>query len=102
MFRWTGDDLRIVFFNICDSEEHARAAAELVDGSIGMRGEMHDRPARIFAGKLYSGLAFGNSLKNAFSQACASIGNEPDSARPQLFFRNGTDPHEIVLVRPNP
>ena len=63
MFRWTGDDLRIVFFNICDSEEHARAAAELVDGSIGVEGKCADRQARIFAGKLYSGLAFGNSLK---------------------------------------
>lgn len=101
MLRWTGTDLRIVFFNICDSEAHARAAAQLVDGAVGMRGKMHDAPARFFAAHLYSGLAFGRSLKSAFYQACAAIGDEPDSAVPQLFFRNGSDPHKIVLVRPD-
>jgi len=100
MLKWSGEDLRIVFFNICDSEEHARAAAQIVDGAIGMRGEMHDTAARTFAASLYSGLAFGRSLKHAFYQACAAIGDEPDSSVPQLFFRDGTDPHEIVLVRP--
>jgi hypothetical protein len=100
MLRWTGEDLRIVFFNICDSEEHARAAAQLVDGCIGMRGKMHDTPARSFAAHLYSGLAFGCSLRSSFHQACAAIGDEPDSAVPQLFFRNGSDPHKTVLVRP--
>jgi hypothetical protein len=100
MLRWSGENLRIVFFNICDSEAHARAAAQVVDGAIGMRGDLHDSPARVFAASLYSGLAFGRSLKHAFYQACAAIGNEPDSSVPQLFFRDGTDPHEIVLVRP--
>lgn len=101
MLSWAGEDLRIVFFNICDSEEHARAAAQLIDGAVGMRGKMHDAPARAFAAHLYSGLAFGHSLKSAFHQACATIGDEPDSAVPQLFFRNGRDPHKVVLVRPD-
>jgi hypothetical protein len=100
MFRWTGENLRVVFFNICDSEEHARAAAQFVDAAIGMHGQMHDTPARAFAAYLYSGLAFGNSVKRAFHQACAAIGDEPDSTRPQLFFRHGVDPHKVVLVRP--
>jgi hypothetical protein len=102
MLTWAGEDLRIVLFNICDSAEHARAAAQLIDGAIGMRGKMHDAPARAFAAHLYSGLAFGHSLKSAFHQACATIGDEPDSAVPQLFFRNGRDPHKVVLVRPDP
>jgi hypothetical protein len=46
-------------------------------------------------------LAFGSSLKRAFHQACAAIGDEPDSVVPQLFFRNGSDPHKVVLVRPD-
>ena len=100
MFRWTGENLRMVFFNICDSEQHARAAAQFVDAAIGMRGTMHDAPARAFAAHLYSGLAFGNSLKRAFHQACTAIGDEPDSLVPQLFFRHGVDPHKVVLVRP--
>jgi hypothetical protein len=100
MLSWTGEDLRIVFFNICDSEEHARAAARVIDGAIGMRGKMHDGPAREFAAQLYSALAFGRSLKCAFHQACTAIGDEPDSSAPQLFFRNGSDPHKLVLVRP--
>jgi hypothetical protein len=100
MLKWSGEDLRIVFFNICDSAEYAHAAAQVVDGAVGMRGDIRDAPARTFAASLYSGLAFGKSLKRAFYQACAAIGNEPDSSVPQLFFRDGTDPHEIVLVRP--
>lgn len=100
MLRWAGEDLRIVFFNICDSEEHARAAARVVDGAIGMRGKMHDTPARVFAANLYSALAFGCSLKRSFHQACAAIGDEPDGSIPQLLFRNGSDPHKLVLVRP--
>jgi hypothetical protein len=100
MLRWAAEDLRIVFFNVCDSEEHARAAARVVDGAIGMRGKMHDTPARVFAAHLYSALAFGCSLKHAFHQACAAIGDEPDSSVPQLVFRNGSDPHKLVLVRP--
>jgi len=102
MLKWSAENLRIVFFNICDSEEHARAAAQFVGGAIGMRGDMHDAPARLFAATLYSGLAFGQSLKHAFYQACAAIGDQPDSAIPQLFFREDIDPHEIVLARPGP
>lgn len=92
--------LRMVFFNICDSEQHARTAAQFVDATIGMRGKMHDVPARACAAHPYSGLAFGNSLKRACSQACAVIGDEPDGTVPQLFFRHGVDRHKVVLVRP--
>ena len=53
-----------------------------VDTAIGMHGQMHDTPARAFAAYLYSGLAFGNSVKRASHQACEAIGDEPDSARP--------------------
>lgn len=102
MLKWSAENLRIVFFNICDSEEHARAAAKVVDGAIGMRGDMYDAPARTFAASLYSGLAYGKSLKHAFYQACAAIGDRPDRTVPQLFFRAGMDPHEIVLARPGP
>jgi hypothetical protein len=101
MLKWSAEDLRIVFFNVCESESHARAAAQVVDVAIGMRGEMHDGPARTFAGALYSGLVFGCSVKKAFYQACAAIGDDEDSRIPQLLFRAGTDPHEVVLVRPD-
>ena len=90
----------VVFFKICDSESHARAAAQFADATIGIHGQMHDTPARHLAASPYSGLAFGNSVKRAFHQACATIGDEPDSVMPQLFFRHGIDPHTVVLVRP--
>jgi hypothetical protein len=100
MFRWSCQQLRIVFFNVCDSVEHATAAARLVDAAIGMDGRMHDVPARTFAAALYSALAYGCSLKKAFHQACAAIGNHPDALVPQIFFRDGVDPHKVLLVRP--
>ena len=102
MLKWSAENLRIVFFNICDSEDFARAAAQVVDGAIGMRGDLRDLSARTFAASLYSGLAYGRSLKHAFYQACADIGDQPDREIPQLFFRAGIDPHEIVLACPGP
>jgi hypothetical protein len=100
MFRWSCQRLRIIFFNVCDSTEHALAAARLVDAAIGMDGKMHDEAARTFAAQLYSALAFGHSLKRAYHQACAFIGDQPDALVPQIFFRDGIDPHKVVLVRP--
>ena len=100
VLRRTGENLRVVFFNICDSESHARAAAQFADTTIGIHGQMHDTPARHFAASLYPGHAFGHSVKRAFHQACATIGDEPDSVMPQLFFRHGIDPHTVVLDRP--
>jgi len=76
------------------------AAAQFTDATIGIRGQMHDTPARNSAAFRYSGLAFGNSVKRAFHQACAAIGDGPGSVIPQLFFRHGIDPHKVVLVRP--
>jgi len=100
MFRWTAENLRMVFFNICDSERHGRGAAQFVDAAIGMRGTMHDTQARVSTAHLYSRLAFGNSLARAFQQACSAIGVEPDSVVPQLFFGHGVDPRKVALVRP--
>lgn len=100
MFRWTGENLRMVFFNICDSERHGRVAAQFVDAAIGMRGTMRDTHARVFVAHLYSRLAFGNSLARAFHQARSAIGVEPDRMVPQLFFGHGVGPHKVVVVRP--
>ena len=100
LLRRTGENLRVVFFNICDSEPHARAAAQFADAAIGIRGQMHDAPAPDFAAFPYSGLAFGNSAKRAFHQAYAAIGDEPGRDMTQLFFRHGIDPHKVVLIRP--
>jgi hypothetical protein len=100
MLRWTNQNLRIVFFNICDSEAHARLAAEVVDVAIGLCGKIADVAAREFATQLYSALAFGISVEKAFHQACAAIANWPDRSVPRLFFRSGSDPSRIMLVRP--
>jgi hypothetical protein len=100
MLKWTNENLRIVFFNICDSEVHARLTAKEVDAVIGLRGELRDTPAREFAAQLYSALAFGAPVHKAFHQACAAIADWPESGAPQLFFRAGSDPRKVVLVRP--
>jgi hypothetical protein len=100
MLRWTNQNLRVVFFNICHSETHARLAAEVVDVAIGMCGKIADVAAREFATQLYSALAFGLSVERAFQQACAAIANLPDRAVPRLLFRGGSDPSRIMLVRP--
>jgi len=100
MLRWAGARLRVVFFHLADSAAHGLAAAQLADAAIGLDGGMDTRAAHVFAARLYSALACGDSVLRAFHRACAAIGDRPDALVPQLFFREGVDPHAIVLVRP--
>ncbi|MGN9906777.1 hypothetical protein ACTMTJ_04390 [Phytohabitans sp. LJ34] len=101
MFKASADHLRVAFFNVCDSEEQAVAAARLLDVVIGMRGRLPDTMARMFAARVYSSLAFGESMRKAFEQGLLEVEKFPEArVVPQLYHRPGVDPHKVVLVRP--
>jgi hypothetical protein len=101
IFRSSADHLRMAFLNVCDSDEHAAAAAGVLDVAIGMHGRIPDTMARMFAARFYSSLAFGESVRKAFDQGLIEIDAFPEARTgPQLFHRSTIDPHEIVFVRP--
>jgi hypothetical protein len=94
---------RVVIFNACHSRDQAEAAAEHVDVAIGMNAPIGDETAIRFAEQFYSAIGFGASAKHAFDQALNRIGLEglPGEKIPELFSREGVDPDEVVLVRPD-
>jgi hypothetical protein len=95
--------VRVVIFNACYSRDQAEAAAEHVDVAIGMNAPIGDKTAIRFAEQFYSAIGFGASVRQAFDQALTRIGLEglPGGKIPELFPREGVDPDEVVLVRPD-
>jgi myosin heavy subunit len=97
------DHVRVVVFNACSSRDQAEAAAQHVDIAVGTNAPLGDETAAKFAEQFYSAIGFGASVKHAFDQALSRIGLEglPGGKIPELFSREGVDPDEVVLVRPD-
>ncbi len=96
------DNLQLVIFNACFSAGQAAAVVEHVDVAIGMNDPIGDEAARVFAAQFYSALGFGRSVQVSFDQAKAALmlAGIPEEDTPELYAREGIDPNEIILVRP--
>lgn len=97
------DAVRLVFFNTCFSYNQAKGCIENIDAAIGMKQEIGDDGARVFASQFYSAIGFGHSITKAFAQAKAALTMEdPGQADiPDLYHRPGLTEEELTLVRPN-
>ena len=102
LMRVMTDNIRLVVFNVCESEQLADDVSHHVESAIGMRGELDDDAAAVFAAAFYSAIGFGRSLSEAFAQARAALMLEfADMADvPVLFVRSDVDPSEVFLVKP--
>lgn len=96
------DNIQLVVFNSCFSEAQAQAVTQHVDFAIGMNDTIRDDAARVFAGQLYSSIGFGLSIQTSFDQARAKLmlTGIPEDQIPQLYWREGLDPQNVSLVRP--
>ena len=96
-------DIQLVFFNTCFSQRQAEAVGKHVTAAIGMRAEIGDDAARVFAAQFYSAVGFGKSVKRAFDQAKAALMLEgiPEEDTPVLITAAGIDPDQLILVRPS-
>ena len=94
--------IRLAVFNSCESTEQAAAAPQHLDAAIGMDEEVDDEAAKVFAGQLYSAIAFGLPLSTAFEQALVQVRLVlgEDSGEPRLHLADGVDASELVLVQP--
>ncbi len=96
------DEIQLVFFNACYSEQQAQAVLKSVPASIGMNSPIGDEAARVFASQFYSAIGFGRSLFAAFEQSKAALmlQNIPEEETPELFVADGVDSSQVFLVRP--
>jgi hypothetical protein len=97
----TTGSLQLIVLNNCHSSPQAEAATQHIAAAIGMRDEITDPAARIFASRLYSAIGFGLDLDKAFRQAKAALMLEgiPEENTPVLFTIRNQPPEEIILVR---
>jgi len=98
----TTGSLRLIFLNSCHSWPQAEAAAKHISAAIGMRDEISDSAAKVFASRFYSAIGFGLDLAKAFNQAKAALMLEgiPEENIPALSTNEHEQPDEIVLVGP--
>ena len=98
----TSDNIQVVIFNTCFSSGQAQAITEYIDVAIGMGNSISDETARIFAAQFYSAIGFGYSVSKAFAQAKTAIMLESllEEDIPQIFTKQGIDPNDLILVRP--
>ena len=94
------EEVRLVVFNACFSDEQAEKVLEHVDAVIGMSTSISDAAALAFARQFYSSIGFGLSLEQAFKQARAAIAlvSPGEIGTPQLRVKSGLQANEIVLV----
>jgi hypothetical protein len=99
VFRVHRGDIRVVVLNACLTEEAAKALAEVVDYSVGIKRAVGDAAAINFAGAFYLALSNGNSVPKAFASAKSLL--RLKEVRPtgglELFFKDGIDPDEPFL-----
>ncbi|SDF31716.1 CHAT domain-containing protein [Sporomusa acidovorans] len=95
------DTIRLVFFNVCFSNEEAEAVVKYVEAAVGMNTAVSDEAARVFAAQFYSALGFGKSLQTAFEQAKAALmlNGIPEENTPKLYVKAGLDPARLVFVK---
>jgi hypothetical protein len=100
--RAAGEHVRLVVFNSCDSRVFAEAAVKHIDVAIGMNAPITDHAAREFAAQLYSGIAYGRSVRAAFEQGVSGIDLRGllEQETPALYVRDGVNASEVILVRP--
>ncbi|TVT27430.1 hypothetical protein FO441_10360 [Salinicoccus cyprini] len=97
------ESIKLVIFNNCFSNGQAEMVTEHVGFAIGMNEAIQDEAAKEFAAQFYSALGFGHSVQKAFEQGKLALsleGIEGDEI-PELYSREGLDPNEHILVKPD-
>jgi len=103
LMKTMSDNISVVIFNTCYSSNQAKEITDYIDVAIGMNTSIGDEAALVFAAQFYSAIGFGRSVKNAFDQAKTSLmieGTDEENI-PELFSKEGLNPEELILVRPD-
>lgn len=95
---------RVVVLNACHSQPQAEAIADAVGCAIGTPSVISDQHAITFSAAFYSSVAFGESVRAAFDQACATLKMNacPDDQIPTLVVRDDVDASQLFPIPPDP
>jgi hypothetical protein len=93
--------LRCVVLNACHTDDQAQAIAQHVPCVVGMRRQVLDKTAILFATGLYRALADGRTIRTAFELArnALDLHDVPDSDVPQLTAHPGAADHPLLDQR---
>ena len=103
LMKTMSESIKLVIFNNCFSNGQAEMVTEHVGFAIGMNEAIQDEAAKEFAAQFYSALGFGHTVQKAFEQGKLALsleGIEGDEI-PELYSREGLDPNEHILVKPD-
>jgi hypothetical protein len=100
LFKTMRDNIRVVVLNACFSEPQASSIIKYIDCAIGMKREIGDEAAIVFAASFYRGLGFGHSIKRAYEEALTALelAGFSDSSLVRLLHRKGINPDHVRLV----
>lgn len=103
-FEAFSDRIKVVVLNACLSVPQAEAICEAVGCAIGTPDKISDAAAIAFSAAFYSGIAFGESVQQAFDRARAKLRADHFAQReyPQLLHRRDVNPAEMYLIQAEP
>ncbi len=103
LFENLKDNIRLVILNSCFSMPQAEAITSHIDCAIGMKKEIGDHAAIVFAAAIYQAIGFGKSVLTAFDLGKTALKLEgiPEEDTPQLLTRKGVDASKVFLLPPS-
>lgn len=98
----TSENVKLIFFNTCNSHTQAEAVTEYIDVVIGMNDSIGDEAAKVFSAQFYSSIGFGLSVEKSFQQGKAALmlENIGEEQIPQLFEKESINADELIIVQP--
>jgi hypothetical protein len=98
LFQILNDGLRCVVLNACHTDAQAAAIAAHVPCVVGMRQQVLDETAILFAAGFYRGVADGRSIRTSFQLACNGLDlhGVPDRDVPRLISQPGALDHPLI------
>jgi CHAT domain len=98
MFEILRDGLRCVVLNACHTDDQAAAIAAHVPCVVGMRRQVLDETAVLFATGFYRALAHGRTIRTSFELARNGLDlhGVPDRDVPRLLARPGAADHPLI------
>ena len=99
----TAESVRLVLFNMCFTDDEAKAVVKYVEAAIGMSGPIGDDAAMVYFAQFYLSTGYAKSVKVAFEQAKAALmllGIKEENT-PVLYVKEGLDPAQIFLIKGN-
>lgn len=102
LFKCLKDNIRVVVLNACYSKVLAEPITEIIDCAIGMKTEIGDKSAMVFAASFYQAIGFGRSVQEAFEQGKLALNLEGihGEDKPELFVKNGINPASLYPIGP--